>query len=62
MKTGYFILGALMLIGLLVYFFAPPLYVLDEYTIRDVGFGVFALSFFLTFLKIVADFSQKKDK
>ncbi len=62
MKRGYFILGALMLIGLLVYFFAPPLYVLDEYTIRDVGFGVFALTFFLTFVKLVADLSQKRGK
>jgi hypothetical protein len=62
MKIGYFILGALMLVSLLVCFFAPPIYLLDDYTLRDVGFGLFALSFFLVFLMIVAAFSQKKDK
>ena len=63
MKIGYFILGALMLVSLLVCFFAPPLCcILDDYTLRDVGLGVFALSFFVTFLMIVTDFSHKKDK
>jgi hypothetical protein len=62
MKIGYFILGALMLVGLIVYFFAPPIVLLDDYTLRDVGFGLFALSFFLTFIMIVAQLSRKKDE
>ncbi len=61
MKPGYFILGALMLVGLLMYFFAPPIVIVNyDYTIKDAGLGVFGLGFFLSFLTLVSRLSHKK--
>jgi hypothetical protein len=61
MKAGYFILGALMLVGLLIYFFAPPIVIVNyDYTLKDAGLGIFGLGFFLSFLTIVSRFSHKK--
>lgn len=62
MKKRDFVPGALMLAGLLVFFFAPPIVVLDGYTLKDTGFGLFAISFFLGFLTLVARLSQKERK
>jgi hypothetical protein len=62
MKPGYFILGALMLVGLLIYVFAPPIVIVNyDYTLKDVGLGLFGLGFFLSFLAIVSRLSHKKD-
>ena len=61
MKPGYFILGALMLVGLLIYLFAPPIVIINyDYTVKDAGLGVFGLGFFLSFLTLVSRFSHKK--
>ena len=62
MKKRDFIPVALMLVGLLVYFFAPPIVTFDEYTLKDAGFGLFAISFFLSFLTLVARLSYKERK
>jgi hypothetical protein len=62
-KIRYFILGTLMLAGLLIRLFAPPICcALDTYTLQDAGTALFALSFFFTFLMLVSEFSEKKDK
>jgi len=62
MKPGYFILGALMLVGLLIYLFAPPIVIINyDYTLKDVGLGIFGLGFFLSFLTIVGRFSHRKE-
>ena len=60
MKIGYFILGVLMFVGLLVYFFASPIILLGDYTLRDAGFGLFGLSFFLSFMTALGRLSRKK--
>ncbi len=63
MKPGYFILGALMLVGLLIYLFAPPIVIINyDYTVKDAGLGVFGLGFFLSFLTIISRFSHRKEQ
>jgi hypothetical protein len=62
MKPGYFILGALMLVGLLICLFAPPIVIVDyDYTLKDVGLGLFGLGFFFSFLTILSKFSHRKE-
>jgi energy-converting hydrogenase Eha subunit G len=61
-KKRDFVPGALMLFGLLVFFLAPPIVLLDGYTLKDAGFGLFSISFFLGFLTLVARLSHRERK